>query len=84
MEYPTVEELQRRVTSHLSSRGSTSEVVHLWNGYLAALVEWGLIERRAYISLSRLVREVNVPDLYQLFADEPLPQQLRVAEDVQD
>jgi hypothetical protein len=73
MELPEVDELKSRIANHLHHRSSSVEVRHLWSGYLAALMEWGLIDRRSYVALSRPVGQVRVDELYHLFADEPMP-----------
>jgi|GEM_PF-1077417 len=70
--YPTEEELRNRITRQLEWRGSTDEVVLIWHGYLAALLEWGVIEVHVFKSLSALLPQVGNKELSELFADEPL------------
>lgn len=70
LEYPTTEELRRRLLHHLRRRSATPEMRHLWRGYLAAPAEWNLIDRAAYLALGRLIKDVSDADLYQLFAGE--------------
>jgi hypothetical protein len=72
-EVPEVGELRLRINNHLLHGSSSVEVRHLWSGYLAALVEWGLIDRQRYVLLSRLIGSISTDDLYHLFADEPMP-----------
>jgi len=73
VEYPNEEELRCRIVNQLNRSGQTVEVGYLWNGYLAALREWGLIDNRMYVALGNLVGYVKDDDLYQLFADAPMP-----------
>ncbi|KRA81889.1 hypothetical protein ASD78_01035 [Lysobacter sp. Root667] len=73
LEYPTTEELRRRLLHHLRRRSATPEMRQLWRGYLAAPVEWNLIDRAAYLALGRLIKDVDDADLYQLFAGEVTP-----------
>lgn len=69
-EYPTEDELRRRILHHLERRGPTEKVCCLWQGYLAALVEWGLIDSRRYDALMKLIPDTRTTELYELFADE--------------
>lgn len=73
LEYPTTEELRRRLVNHVRRRSATPEMRQLWRGYLAAPVEWNLIDRAAYLALGRLIKDVSDADLYQLFAGETAP-----------
>ncbi|RDI09699.1 hypothetical protein DFO48_107223 [Comamonas sp. AG1104] len=70
--YPTEEELRNRITRQLGWRGPTDTVVLLWHGYLAALLEWGVIEVHLYDSLSKLLPPMGSKEQSELFADEPL------------
>jgi len=72
-EVPEVDELRLRIINHLRHGNSAVEIKHLWSGYLAALVEWGLIDRQRYMALSRLIGGIRTDELYHLFADEPMP-----------
>ncbi|GAB3103645.1 hypothetical protein [Lysobacter terrae] len=73
VEIPGEDELRCRIINHLRHSGQTLEVTHLWVGYLAALLEWGLIDHRIYVGLSRLFNGVCDDELYHLFADAPVP-----------
>lgn len=77
MEKPDAEELRCRIINQLRRSGSTTEVVHLWSGYLAALREWGLIDSKVYVALARLVGPIRDDELYQLFADAPMPDDMK-------
>ena len=70
--YPTKEELHDRITRHLEWRGSTDTIALIWRGYLAALLEWGLIEVHAFNKLSALLPDVGYKELHELFLDEPI------------
>lgn len=73
VEIPGEDELRCRIINHLRDSGQTSEVTHLWVGYVAALLEWGLIDHRIYVGLCRLFTCVRDDELYHLFADAPMP-----------
>lgn len=73
METPDIHELVNRIHNHLYRSGSTTEVTHLWSGYLAALIEWGLIGQEEYEWVASLIGGVREAELYQVFADGPMP-----------
>ena len=68
-EYPSETELRRRITHHLERRGPTPTVCGMWQGYLAALVEWGLIDSSRYDALLALIPDARLTELYELFDD---------------
>lgn len=70
--YPTEEELRNRITRHLRWRGASDTVVLIWRGYLAGLVEWGLIEVHVYDRLKTLLPQIGSKELDELLAGEPL------------
>jgi hypothetical protein len=70
--YPTEEELRNRITRQLEWRGASDTVSLIWHGYLAGLMEWGLIEVHVYDRLKELLPQVGNKELSELFADEPL------------
>ncbi len=49
---PTESELRRRIERHLLERPDQEAVAQAWDSYLAALLEWGLLDRHAYVRLS--------------------------------
>ena len=57
--HPRVEELQRRIVAQLERHGDDDEVIHLWCGYLAALLECGLIGDDSYNAVSALLPRVG-------------------------
>lgn len=70
--YPTEEELRDRITRQLEWRGKSDTVALIWHGYLAGLVEWGLLEFNTYVRLTELLPIVGSKEKSELFADEPL------------
>ncbi|WP_206431181.1 hypothetical protein [Sphingomonas sp. ABOLE] len=68
---PTEEEIKNRIVRQLNWR-NTESVSLIWQGYLAALLEWGLIEVQVYDRLSILVRGVGEKEIHELFLDEPI------------
>lgn len=70
--YPTKDGLRSRIERQLSWRGPTKEVVLTWQGYLAGLFEWGLLEHEAYLELSELLPKDGSRELAELFGDERL------------
>ena len=69
---PTEEELRNRIMNQLKWRGATDTVVLIWHGYLAALLEWSLINPSVYKKLSNLLPQKGNKEICELFADEPL------------
>ena len=52
---PDEDELRSRILAHLQARPGNPFVAAVWNGYLASLVEWGLIDGNVHSRLSDLV-----------------------------
>lgn len=67
------EDLRLRIKGNIRRSGPTSIVVHLWSGYLAGLLEHGVLTSSAYHKLSTLLPDVSAPNLYELFDDEQMP-----------
>ncbi|MFA5951346.1 MAG: hypothetical protein WC807_13785 [Hyphomicrobium sp.] len=71
MSHPTIEELRKRMQEHLAYR-KDSDVVHLlWKGYLAALMEWGVLEGGDYHELNGVLKEVGEDELREIFLGFP-------------
>ena len=68
VQIPTEEDLKNRITSHLKLRNSSDNVSLIWHGYIASLLEWGLIEPETYGRLLALLPEVGKAELLELFA----------------
>ena len=76
--YPTEEELRNRITRQLGWRGATDAVALIWQGYLTALLEWGLIQVDVCDRLTALLPRVGNKELQEQVLDEPLsPEQER-------
>ena len=54
-ELPTEDELRSRIERHMARRPGADTVVQTWTGYLAGLLEWGLIDADAYRRLGALM-----------------------------
>ena len=52
---PDEDELRSRILAHLEARPGNPFVAAVWNGYLASLVEWGLIDGNVHSRLTNLV-----------------------------
>jgi hypothetical protein len=52
---PSEGELSERIQEHLAASPDDREVPVMWQGYLAALIEWGLISVDAHARLSALL-----------------------------
>ncbi len=74
--YPTREELENRIRRHLGWR-NTGEVVLIWNGYLNALLEWGLIDVDCHAHLQNLLPKVGGVALYEQMLDEPANKEIQ-------
>jgi hypothetical protein len=65
METPTYDGLRQRIEAHMSHRPLTSLEAAAWSGYIAALLEWGLISvedhRKLGAILPRLSPEPSLP-----------------------
>lgn len=71
--YPTEEELRERISKQLAWRQSSDTVALIWRGYLAALLEWGLLEVDVYDRiLNTLLPRVGSEELYELSSGEPI------------
>jgi hypothetical protein len=66
--HPKIEDLQRRIVAQLERHGAGDEVIHLWCGYLAALLEWGVIGDDSYNAVSGLLPRVGGRVLLDLFS----------------
>lgn len=63
---PTKAELQARITDHIRHRAN--DTVHLlWKGYLAALMEWGLLQPDDYHDLNELLDEIGEEERREIF-----------------
>ena len=72
MTAPSEEELSNRLLKHLMWRESSPEVSLLWEGYLAALLEWGLIEVQINDRLMAHIPDVGLKELHELAVGAPI------------
>ncbi|WP_244391476.1 hypothetical protein [Burkholderia pseudomallei] len=75
---PTVEELRNRILRQLEWRGPTTEVASVWRGYLAALIEWGLLDVADHEALISLLPVKGAKEAVELSADEPLDRESEI------
>ena len=66
-ELPTKEEIEKRMTAHLEHRGNSDTVNLLWKGYLAALMDWGVLRPDDYHDLNDLLNDVGEEERRELF-----------------
>lgn len=74
--YPTECELRERMKRQLARGGATETVAPLWCGYLAGLLEWGLMEVDVFDRLRSLLPNVGAKELVELSMDEPISPEL--------
>jgi hypothetical protein len=72
-EKPTIEEIKYRITQHLAARGAPEmrDVSIAWEGYIAALLEWGLISPHDHDVLRELLPETSSKVVYEIFVGLP-------------
>ena len=70
--YPTEDGLRDRITTHLKLRNSSEIVVLIWQGYLAALLEYSLINVDIYTRMCELLPNLGSPELIEVF-EGPIP-----------
>lgn len=52
---PGEAEIQTRIAEHLAADPNNPVVLAVWQGYLAALIEWGLVSIDAHARLTALL-----------------------------
>lgn len=67
MEKPITEELSRRIGVVLSSDARTDLDVACWAGYIAALLEWGVISVSDHDRLSDLLPKLDPDPTQRIF-----------------
>jgi len=70
---PTEEELTNRLLKNLEWRNRSLETSLLWQGYLGALLEWGLLEIEVFDRLRAHIPAVGLKEIYELAIGEPIP-----------
>ncbi|RUL69437.1 hypothetical protein [Dyella choica] len=66
------EELRGRISRQLRWRESSNTVALIWRGYLAALLDWGLIEVHVFERLSKMLPLLGKIEVAELFQDRRL------------
>jgi hypothetical protein len=67
-ERPLYDELAKRIVEHIdNSRTDKALVSACWHGYLAALLEWGLITPEDHARLIRLLPPLDPNPVLQIF-----------------
>ena len=64
---PTEAEILKRVQSHLRAHQSNLTSASLWHGYIAALLEWGLIDAELHSRIGKLLPEIGAQELRDIF-----------------
>ena len=63
----TKEGLQRRIAEHMAHRGNSDAGNLLWSGYLAAMMEWGMLPPDDYHDLRSQLRIDGGEELRDIF-----------------
>lgn len=57
---PTEDELRLRILAHIEARPDSKDTVSsVWQGYIAGLLEWGLLDINAYDRLVKLLPDMG-------------------------
>jgi hypothetical protein len=70
-EKPTKQELLSRMTGHIAHHNDDTTCKLIWKGYLAALMEWGLLQADDYHELNEVAGEVGQPEIIEIFLGYP-------------
>lgn len=65
---PDEGELLARLTAHLHRRPGNPLVPAVWHGYLAGLLEWGVIDGNAHARLSGFLPKVGAIEMVEVMA----------------
>jgi hypothetical protein len=70
---PSVDELSRRIQDDISHFGGTlpESYALVWDGYLAALIEWGLLSPNEHKILSDLLPKVDDNPVMSILLGRP-------------
>lgn len=70
---PVIAELRARLKTAKDSSNNDDRVACCWQGYLAALLEWGLISINDHKSLSEIIPSQEPDPSYEIFVgyEEP-------------
>ena len=65
---PSYEELSKRISEHLNNVRTDKHLISAsWHGYLAALLEWGLITPDHHARLIKLLPALDPNPVLQIF-----------------
>jgi hypothetical protein len=68
--HPTEDELRDRILRQLQWRAASETVACVWGGYLAALLEWGLISAAVHERLTAMLPRGGEKELDELFSGQ--------------
>ncbi len=68
---PEKSELRDRIAKHLAFRNNSLEVQLLWKGYLAGLMEWGLLSDKDYHELDAMIGRTAEVERVEVFVGFP-------------
>lgn len=63
----TEQELVSRITAHITRRNNNDACNLLWEGYLAACLEWGVLTPNEHLRLTELLRNVAPDEIREIF-----------------
>lgn len=63
---PDEAELRSRILRHIEARPGNDFVAAVWEGYLAGLLEWGVIDGNAHARLSALLPKAGTPEMIEI------------------
>jgi len=66
--YPTKQEIKERISRHLQKPNENYERISIcWDGYLAALLEWGLISVQDHAELAEMLIKIEKNPVIDIF-----------------
>ncbi len=68
---PSKEELKNRILPHVRHHANNAACILLWKGYLAAMMEWGIIEPNDYHELNGMLGDTEEDLRRELFLGYP-------------
>jgi hypothetical protein len=68
---PTRDELLSRIPAHIAYRNDEESCKLIWKGYLAALMEWGLLAPDDYHELNRMLGSNGQDVIREIFLGHP-------------
>jgi hypothetical protein len=68
---PKKSELRDRIIKHLAYRNNSEQAQLLWKGYLAGLMEWGLLSDVDYHELDNMIGDAAEEVRVEIFVGYP-------------